>query len=542
MGLLANIATTILIAYAGYSIYMFYHLIYPERCIPKPGARRPWVACLRSELESEEYTKLQLRVYTSQSVSSRSLRSEVLRVDNFSMQEYMERMVEVPLPVKTRKNGSLWLHAFVLPQVNESNPFKAPWHLLQTAKMTVYRVRKRDRVLLQSSDEASDSSSKSQELPVSHWRSKVSLRGVGEPFSFVTRKIPMEMHQLMVYSERDRYYPLFYLDWLGFRSDDLVEIMVNSSKVNLTLTYSPTSVGHLHFLLNMRMSLRQLKSLGFKQSDIDEILNMLADLDIQFLMLTLMVGMVHMILDLLAFRNDVEFWRRKTDMQGLSRRTIIWRLFSEIVIFLNLLDKRASLLVAVPVGISALIEAWKLTKVFKISIKRKGLLPRMELGLTTSDETKSDQLDSEGMRYMSYVMVPLVAIGAGYSLAFVPHTSWYGWMLQSMANGVYAFGFLFMMPQLFINYRLKSVAHMPWKTFMYKAFNTFIDDLFAFVIRMPTSHRLACFRDDIIFLVYLYQRWLYPVDKSRVNEFGISYEDDGHVNEAEAWKKSLKKD
>jgi predicted transcriptional regulator len=35
-------------------------------------------------------------------------------------------------------------------------------------------------------------------------------------------------------------------------------------------------------------------------------------------------------------------------------------------------------------------------------------------------------------------------------------------------NGVYAFGFLFMLPQLFVNYRLKSVAHLPFKAFMYK--------------------------------------------------------------------------
>jgi hypothetical protein len=50
--------------------------------------------------------------------------------------------------------------------------------------------------------------------------------------------------------------------------------------------------------------------------------------------------------------------------------------------------------------------------------------------------------------------------------------------------------------------------------------NTFIDDLFAFIIKMPTLHRLACFRDDLVFIVYLYQRWKYPVDKKRRNEFG----------------------
>jgi hypothetical protein len=52
-----------------------------------------------------------------------------------------------------------------------------------------------------------------------------------------------------------------------------------------------------------------------------------------------------------------------------------------------------------------------------------------------------------------------------------------------------------MTPQLFINYKLKSVAHLPWRMMTYKALNTFIDDIFAFVIKMPTMYRIGCFRD-----------------------------------------------
>ena len=75
-----------------------------------------------------------------------------------------------------------------------------------------------------------------------------------------------------------------------------------------------------------------------------------------------------------------------------------------------------------------------------------------------------------------------------------------------------------MTPQLYINYKLKSVEHLPWRTMIYKFLNTIIDDLFAFVITMPWLKRLSCFRDgniflilltllfsiDIIFLIYLY--------------------------------------
>uniref|UniRef100_A0A915IZ06 Methyltransferase-like protein 22 n=1 Tax=Romanomermis culicivorax TaxID=13658 RepID=A0A915IZ06_ROMCU len=82
-----------------------------------------------------------------------------------------------------------------------------------------------------------------------------------------------------------------------------------------------------------------------------------------------------------------------------------------------------------------------------------------------------------------------------------------------------------MTPQLFINYKMKSVAHLPWRMLTYKFLNTFIDDIFAFVIKMPTMYRIGCFRDDIIFLIYLYQRWIYRVDPKRMNEFGVSGEE-----------------
>ena len=61
---------------------------------------------------------------------------------------------------------------------------------------------------------------------------------------------------------------------------------------------------------------------------------------------------------------------------------------------------------------------------------------------------------------------------------------------------------------------------MPARAMTYKFLNTFIDDLFAFTIKMPLLHRLATLRDDVIFFVYLYQGWKYKVDYSRVNEFG----------------------
>ena len=71
---------------------------------------------------------------------------------------------------------------------------------------------------------------------------------------------------------------------------------------------------------------------------------------------------------------------------------------------------------------------------------------------------------------------------------------------------------------------MKSVAHLPWRMLTYKALNTFIDDIFAFVIKMPTLYRIGCLRDDVIFFIFLYQKWIYPIDPKRLNEFGTSGE------------------
>ncbi|CAC5391097.1 Cleft lip and palate transmembrane protein 1 homolog,CLPTM1-like membrane protein cnrB,Cleft lip and palate transmembrane protein 1-like protein,Cleft lip and palate transmembrane protein 1 [Mytilus coruscus] len=125
-------------------------------------------------------------------------------------------------------------------------------------------------------------------------------------------------------------------------------------------------------------------------------------------------------------------------------------------------------------------------------------------------------------KYLSWALFPLLGGYAVYSLLYLEHKGWYSWVLNMLYGFLLTFGFIMMTPQLFINYKLKSVAHLPWRMMTYKALNTFIDDIFAFVIKMPMLYRIGCFRDDIVFFIFLYQRYIYRIDPKRVNEFGTS--------------------
>jgi len=74
---------------------------------------------------------------------------------------------------------------------------------------------------------------------------------------------------------------------------------------------------------------------------------------------------------------------------------------------------------------------------------------------------------------------------------------YYSFCSSTIYEFLLTFGFIMMSSQLFINYKLKSVSHLPWRMMTYQALNTSIDDLFAFFIKMPTMYRIGCFRNDI---------------------------------------------
>lgn len=325
----------------------------------------------------------------------------------------------------------------------------------------------------------------------------------------------------------DLFWPVLYVNEFWAKHESLIIVNDTLKQLPLSLHYSPISLMKLTLYIQTEASLKAQASLsgGVVEDEMDEFRRILTETNPYFLGLTMIVSMVHSVFDFLAFKNDISFWRSRKSVAGLSVKTLTLNCFMQVVIFLYLLDNETSWLILISAGIGVLIEFWKIGKATKVSLVWKlKCIPWLKL--TDRDSyTKSNTkvYDETAMRYLSYLLYPLVIGYAIYSLMYETHKSWYSWILGSLTGAVYTFGFIAMTPQLFINYKLKSVAHLPWRALIYKALNTVIDDLFAFIIKMPTLHRIACFRDDIIFLIYLGQRWKYPVDKKRLES--ISWED-----------------
>jgi hypothetical protein len=285
---------------------------------------------------------------------------------------------------------------------------------------------------------------------------------------------------------------------------------------------------------------------GGDGSEIEMIKEIFLDTNPILLGVTTVVTIAHLILEFLAFGSDIAHYRKKKDNVGISVRSILANVFMQTVIFLYLVDNSQNtswvILGSQVMGIA--IELWKITTVVNVRIREApgSAIPYRivfeDKHKLSETEEKTKEYDEIAFKYMYMAGVPLLIAYAIYSLIYEEHKSWYSFIITSLVGSVYAYGFLMMVPALYINYRLKSVAHMPAKAMMYKFLNTFIDDLFAFTIKMPVLHRLATFRDDIIFFVYLYQRWAYRIDYTRVNEFGQGGDDEPET-EKKAEVKSL---
>ena len=368
----------------------------------------------------------------------------------------------------------------------------------------------------------------------------VTVSIVADVSVFPPGRIPPTIADHLDIDSRGRYKPVVFMNDFWTLAEHLVPVNASSMSAHIHFHVDELSLMKWQLYLQFEQSFQMQETMGMAAAgESDTFKRMFLENNPYFLALTIFVSLLHTVFDMLAFRSDIGFWHKRKNLEGLSTRTVVINCFCQTVIFLYLLDNDTSYMVLLSSGLGLAVEYWKLTRAMKFEFiweRSYGVLP-FKIIMSDRDTykmTDTKRYDAEAMRYLSYVLYPLVACYAVYSLMYKSHSSWYSWLLSSLVGAVYTFGFILMCPQLYINYKMQSVAHLPWRQMTYKFLNTIIDDLFAFVIKMPALHRLSVFRDDLVFAVFLYQRWAYREDKTRVNEFGFSAEPPPGEAEAEA--------
>lgn len=450
-----------------------------------------------------------------------------------------EERVVVPLYPDTRLNGSLSLVVLLAASSTggldalRGRPSFQGYTLLASVPLTQYlplRWEPERYLLHNASTHVAPPTAAAAPVIMTHWKPWVKLRVV----------LDSNRYDLQPGQPRDSVHvPHVYADELHLPLGALMPLSNDTTRAHppLRLRFLPTSVGVHRLLTVLDQAVNQVLrgSAGLSRTETDELLMLLSPDNLYVLALTYTVSMLHALFAGMAFKNEIAFWSSSRDLYGMSRRSVIGNAVCSLILFLFLWDSQGtSWLVVATMGMHAVVDAWKVTKVLGMNRTLRCVPPGVfivsfvayALPVHSEAEKHTNDIDAMGMRYLWMLLWPLIIGWAGYSLYAYPHRSWYSWAITSAAHGVYGFGFLLMWPQIFVNRRLQSVAHLPWRALTYKIFSTFVDDLFAWIINAPTIHRLATLRDDLVFAVFLYQRFTYRVDPSRVNEFGYRYDNE----------------
>uniref|UniRef100_A0A8C8GF27 Cleft lip and palate transmembrane protein 1 n=1 Tax=Oncorhynchus tshawytscha TaxID=74940 RepID=A0A8C8GF27_ONCTS len=340
---------------------------------------------------------------------------------------------------------------------------------------------------------------------ISHWHPNLTINMVDDHTAWVKGSVPPPLDQHVKFDAvSGDYYPIVYFNDYWNLQKDYYPINESLQSLPLRLSYCPLSLWRwqLYAAQNARSPWNFLPEDTYEQSDEDQdsVKVALLETNPYLLGVTIVVSIVHSIFEFLAFKNDIQFWNSRQSMEGLSVRSIIFGVFQSLVVLLYILDNETNFVVQVSVFIGLLIDFWKITKVMDVKLDREnklfGILPRLSIkDKSTYVQSSTKVFDDMAFKYLSWLLYPLFGCYAVYSVLYQEHKGWYSFVLGMLYGFLLTFGFITMTPQLFINYKMKSVAHLPWRMLTYKALNTFIDDLFAFVIKMPMMYRIGCLRD-----------------------------------------------
>jgi hypothetical protein len=158
------------------------------------------------------------------------------------------------------------------------------------------------------------------------------------------------------------YKPPLHADEIGLTSDKYIALNATVAWLPLKLSYAPMSLQRWLLMQTMEHSLQAQSGVGFSDKDIDDVRRLISDTSVYLLAITLIASSLHLLFEFLAFQSDIAFWSGNKSLAGLSVRSVVTELFSQIIVFLFLVDSDTSLLVSVPAFAAILIQMWKVHK------------------------------------------------------------------------------------------------------------------------------------------------------------------------------------
>jgi hypothetical protein len=292
--------------------------------------------------------------------------------------------VQVPLTEQLLSNGSLFAHVFVSKQGASPDPKHGSYERWSstgtTAELVVYdkplepiglynlltgEPAPWETELRRGAEEAKARGRDGQFI--SYWKPSMHAQLLIDtdthPIGGMPPLLQNYLHAYRLMSGH-RFRPLIYVNELTVMKQHWMAINNTAKSLSpslpLELSFSPLPSRRFQWMVNLQHSFKMNEeTLGISEKESEDLRGMFVHTNPVLLYTTVAVSAVHLLFDMLAFKNDISFWNSVDSMEGLSSRTLILNQAMEAVILLYLFEEDASWLVKVTsVSVSLGVSAW----------------------------------------------------------------------------------------------------------------------------------------------------------------------------------------
>eukprot|EP00116_Pleurobrachia_bachei_P003414 sb/3463676/ len=384
----------------------------------------------------------------------------------------------IPATPELQNNGSLYLHIVAVRNQGELNPLHPDYKYTDVVVLSREWTRFKKRKIQAKTNLLTGESSSIQEGVVdgeivSYWHPNITISFLDDQRLWSTSQpiAPPFDKWVDIDPETMQYKPILYINDYWDLASDMFPVNNTVDVLPLSITYAPISIFYFQIYEAQKMQKDWNKMFGVGEASEEEndiVKRTMMETNPVILGLTIVVSLIHTVFEFLAFKNDIQFWKSRQSLEGLSVRSILFNIFTQLIVVLYVLDNDTNTMVVISVCVGLVIEFWKITKVMDvsnsehwpdpilISLKQGacvncgqsigltvdfanpwlGIIPALRIADKSSyAESPTKMYDRLAFKYLSWVLTPLLVGYAIYSLLYEEHRGWYSWTLNMCYGG-----------------------------------------------------------------------------------------------------------
>lgn len=338
------------------------------------------------------------------------------------------------------------------------------------------------------------------------------------------RNIPLF---LKVDNNKDVYFPSVQLVPLRSKIGKDIDVTYGIDSIPIAIRIKPTSLREIE-------RIRYLDHSEQNYNYLDEVI-----LSIESMNILLAAALYSFIF--LSLKNEMSFWKSiYYNLEGISVRSVICNELATILfLVLNLYDS-PSLSIFIIFVFFTIVSCWRLSKVldFKKRKQNEENTVKMEicdekeshfLGFKIKESYRrfpTNDYDKKAFVKLKRFLILHIIVYYCYTLGWKKQRGWIDWITTSLISFIHVVHPLLSIPQIYINYKFKTVAYLPWRALTYRTLYRFIIFVYFAVNSYSIGALFDLFNNITVFTIYLYQRSKYSKIEVKIEEEENEEEDD----------------